>query len=404
MLLALISPISASINIISQGDTIFIGEQGLDVTQALGGANQIAYWASGTTPDRDKPTDILTVKDRENLFVAPSNFVGKTGIWYRWDKISKTPDVAFIIEEPFIDIQIWDGSNVNFISDKEIPRGHFGNFRIYSNLYPITSRLQYHPYDGFIKINVMDNLGTKYNELFGANNLIHEMDSVSVTDEIDHWIKEKDHDNWMAYSDGWNTAAVDEEGNPYYLDGIYLVWAESNANSMKDNYLASDGTYYTGKTITPFYTVTIVEDSIKIETSNDIVTRGNPFSLTVTGNPHSLYYVWVKGTGSMSGESGNRPPVISPGQSCVYQDDPEGPYTIGYYQYDGGGEKFMRDDVPPTPDNGTNYYAQIETNENGTRTIGFRTTKETKPGKYTIRVEKLSRNEYISDEIGITVQ
>ena len=70
---------------------------------------------------------------------------------------------------------------------------------------------------------------------------------------------------------------------------------------MKDNYKDASGNDYTGKTISAARTITIASDTVKIEASKDSVVRGNPFSVTITGRPNSPYYLWVKGTGSMSG-------------------------------------------------------------------------------------------------------
>ncbi|MCC7469118.1 MAG: DUF3821 domain-containing protein, partial [Burkholderiaceae bacterium] len=44
----LILPASAAVNQIAQGGDVFIGEEGLDVTAAVGNFTQIAWFASGT--------------------------------------------------------------------------------------------------------------------------------------------------------------------------------------------------------------------------------------------------------------------------------------------------------------------------------------------------------------------
>src|SRR5690606_3892530 len=57
----LILPASAAVNQIAQGGDVFIGEEGLDVTAAVGNFTQIAWFASGTTPATDTPNYIVAV-------------------------------------------------------------------------------------------------------------------------------------------------------------------------------------------------------------------------------------------------------------------------------------------------------------------------------------------------------
>lgn len=47
--------------------------------------------------------------------------------------------------------------------------------------------------------------------------------------------------------------------------GVYTVWVECNANSMKDQYKSPDGSDYTGKTISAVKSVKIATDQVKIE-------------------------------------------------------------------------------------------------------------------------------------------
>ena len=72
----LVLPAAAVVNVINQGDDVFIGEQGLDVSAATAGFN-IAWFASGTNPNTDLPNSVITVGDATNFYIAPSNFVGK---------------------------------------------------------------------------------------------------------------------------------------------------------------------------------------------------------------------------------------------------------------------------------------------------------------------------------------
>jgi len=176
-------------------------------------------------------------------------------------------------------------------------------------------------------------------------------------------------------------------------------------NSIKDNYLAPDGSAYIGKTISTTQSVTIATDQVRIASNKDTVVRGNSFTVTITGVPNSEYYIWVKGSSSMTGLAEDQPPMILAAQEKVTQDNPNGPYTIGQYAYEGGAGKTMKEDVPDDPDyHGTKYYAMATLSSSGVRTIEFQPSKDTKDKKYTIRVEHKSGNQYKSDEVDIVVE
>ena len=133
--------------------------------------------------------------------------------------------------------------------------------------------------------------------------------------------------------------------------------------------------------------------------------KSDVLSVTITGVPNNDYILWIKDSSSMTGLAGDQPPMILTGQDGIRQDNPAGPVNMGRYQMDGGGGKTVKQDVPDDPDShGTNYYADVKLDSSGTRTVEFKTTKDTKDQKYTIRVERMSGNQYISDEIDITVE
>ena len=75
---------------ISQGATVFIGEQGLDITTALAMANgatgantTIGWWASAASIATTPPTVTVQTSGRATQFtVTQSEFDGYTGVWY----------------------------------------------------------------------------------------------------------------------------------------------------------------------------------------------------------------------------------------------------------------------------------------------------------------------------------
>ena len=126
--------------------------------------------------------------------------------------------------------------------------------------------------------------------------------------------------------------------------------------------------------------------------SGGSLTRGSRFTVTITGQPSTLYYVWDAGTFSMSGAPGDQPPVISGGTLNLEKDPPEGPFVIGNHAISGGGT--ILDDIAPSSGDfsNTNYYATITTDANGEGTIEFRTSSNTATRHFAIKVEDTGGN------------
>ena len=403
--LALVAfPASAAINKIPAGGEVFLGEKGLDVSAATGGASQIAWWQPGTNTETEQPADIQQVTNAQSFYVSPDIFVGKTGNWYQWNGSTKGP-LAFNIKEPSLNLKIWDGSVNEDVTGKAIPVGNYGNFVVETNMQSIITRPGYQPADAPFKIKVKSADGGVYTNLVGNNGKEIALTQLAVNQQLWYWVSPDNKHTEPASNDGWNTAAEDKYGNRMYKAGTYTVWSECNANGMKDQYTAPDGSDYTGKTISAVKSVQIATDQVKIEANKDTVVRGNPFSVTITGVPNAEYYVWAKGTGSMTGQPDDQPPMILSSQVDVKQDAAAGPYEIGKYQYEGGAGKSIKQDVPDDPEfHGTKFYALVKLNSSGTRTVEWKSSKDTKDKKYTIRVERKSGSQYKSDEVDVKVE
>jgi len=119
------------------------------------------------------------------------------------------------------------------------------------------------------------------------------------------------------------------------------------------------------------------------------VVQSRSFTLTVIGVPNSQYYVWVTGTFSMTGATGEQPPVIQASIEGVAQDPAGGPYTIGSYAFrNGTGRTIQQDVAPSTPQvPNTRYYARVTTDNAGRAFIGFQTSSATAPKTFSIRIE-----------------
>jgi predicted outer membrane repeat protein len=156
-----------------QGGVIFIGEEGLNVTHALNGAyygfnsgtavqnnsappmTVIGWWESAADIYNTAPSRIIDLSTRYRyMTVAPSDFVGFTGNWYLIDV--RYPDyfpygdnpLVFNVQDPTLDIRIWDYTQHADVTGKSVRQGRMLGFRIDTNMYPAT--------DGRNRSNVID--------------------------------------------------------------------------------------------------------------------------------------------------------------------------------------------------------------------------------------------------------
>ncbi|MCQ8893420.1 MAG: DUF3821 domain-containing protein [Methanolinea sp.] len=403
VLAALMLPVSAAvIKSVPAGGDVFIGEEGLDISAGLGTATQIAYWAPGTS-STDQPNNIVTVTDGTSFYVSPQTFVGKTGTWYQW---TGTRGAAVMnVVDPALSVKVWDNTAGKDVTGKSVPPGNYLNFRVETNTYSVTQRTDAAG-KGFVNIRVKTADGATYTALFESTTTSFAITNLAPNSDLWYWRP-------TTANQGWKTDVLDASGARMYKSGTYTVYAELDLNKIKDNYKAPDGTDYTGKTISSTQTVNIASDTVKIEASKDVVVRGNPFSVTITGRPNTYYVVWVKGTGQMSGLALDQPPLLVESQKDI-----ESNTFIGQYQYEGGAGRSVAQDVPTAP-SAFRYYAAAKTSNSGTITVGWQTSQDTKDKKYTFRVERgpganaitdptwkarLLGDQYKSDEVDVKIE
>ena len=256
-LVMLILPASAALNQIAQGGDVFIGEENLDVTAAVGAFTQIAWFAAGTVPATDTPNFIIVVGSPASFYVSPADFVGRTGNWYRWNGGVTRNQIAFNVIDPIIDIKVWNQNSNRDVTGKQVIAGTFLNFRIETNSYSVISRPGYAVGQGFINIKVKTASGSTYTALWQTNldtvpAISHPLNNNAVTSSLWYWVPVG------VATQGWNTFATDS-GNRLYRAGTYTVRAELDLNKIKDNYKAPDGSYYTGKTESALKTISITD-------------------------------------------------------------------------------------------------------------------------------------------------
>ena len=145
-----------------------------------------------------------------------------------------------------------------------------------------------------------------------------------------------------------------------------------------------------------------LNDTIILHAQTDSITQGQNFGVTLSGAPDSSYYLWLEGTGTMTGYYGDQPPVVFQLQDRVMQDPDNGPFVTGLHQILNGKAGTILDDVPKSTGkiSSNRYYARILTDSYGAGSVLFETSTETKQGSYTIRAE----NNSAYDEVQIYVQ
>jgi hypothetical protein len=218
----LIVPSSAAINTVLPSGTVFIGEQGLDITAAMEGDTQIGWWASGAGITTSSPDSKIMVSNPTSFFVTPTDFGTHQGAWYHLNPAGVANGSAFVVADPRLEIRVEDTTVNVDVTNKWVPTDDEIQFRIDTNLLPISQRGT-GSVPITIKVKAPD--GGMYSALMNkAGNAVSLDQAVTTTP--------------------FYTGAIWNTGNrATYAPGTYTIWAECNVNSMKDNY------GITGKTI-----------------------------------------------------------------------------------------------------------------------------------------------------------
>jgi PGF-CTERM protein len=153
-----ILPVSAAVNaangtVIGVGAQVYIGEEGLNLTHTLNdftgagdgvpaaGFTTIGWWASAADIATTSPSKKIDLATRYyNFQVAPADFVGYTGNWYLLNPAGTSPIIGppfvafFTVQDPSLDIRIWDFGQVTDVTGKSVPQGTKLGFRLDTNL------------------------------------------------------------------------------------------------------------------------------------------------------------------------------------------------------------------------------------------------------------------------------
>lgn len=350
--------------------TVFIGEEQLDITDAMrvGNVNgtvysTLVYFSSGSNPSIDTPEMTLNDVTAGNFYISPAIFTGKTGAWYVRDG-STTIDIAFYVESPILSVKIWNINTNSDVTGQSVPKGQRIDFKIDTNLYPIQARAPGEAMD--FDIIVTNPEGTQFSSL-STDSGYRSLENIDVESSLFYWAGNTE-------SLGWNLEAV-SDGSRLYGAGEYAVELECDQNSIDVDSSAR--------------TFTIATDTLQIEVygDDDRITRGTSFTIQVIGQPKTDYYLFVKSTQS------NPAPYIILNQKNVERG------VGGSYITESG--KRLDDSVPT--DDPDRYYAKITLDSGGKLSVGFQTNIDTDTKKYTLRVENKFDGTYKSDEVYITV-
>jgi PGF-CTERM protein len=424
---------------VNQGATVFIGEQGLNITPALNSANAagtpsayttIGWWASAADIQVTAPTVSVDLTGRQTLFtVTQAEFDGYEGQWYlvasNLNNIAKPgAGAVFNVKAPKLDVSVRDvGQNDGAdVSGKSIPTGARLQFQVGTNMYTVLDpSLRSTVYnnagsgvnsDGYLDVVVKDETGAVLTALYGDIALVsNTTKALNVTTQPYTWGR-NNSGRGPGIDFVWNTAAKTSTGEKAYPAGTYTVSVVSKLNNMNSNYLSGSAAY-TGRTVSETKTITLVSDSVSITANKDSVVRTKPFSVTITGRPSTLYNVWIKSTVNMNINTyDGAPPIVTKFQDSVTDGSN---VTYEYIYQNGGGlnvgtTAYGQSSIYFSNDSYVYSYALVKTSTAGTRTVEFSTTANTKAQKFTIRVERnandnnYAQGDFKGDEVDVKVE
>jgi Domain of unknown function (DUF3821) len=215
--LFLIGPVTAAINTITTGAIVFIGEDGLDISSAMGGDSRIGWWASGASIASSSPDYTMSISNPGNFYVSPSEFGSRTGPWYRLNSSGSMSGAAFTVVDPRLSLRIEDTTVGVDVTDKWVPTGDSLRFKIETNLISISQRPGVSSTPITIKVQSPD--GAVYTSLVNSAGVSTSTVDIPVTSS-------------PYYTDSiWDTGNV-----AIYPTGTYTVWAVCNVNFMNDRY------------------------------------------------------------------------------------------------------------------------------------------------------------------------
>ncbi|PWR76238.1 DUF3821 domain-containing protein [Methanospirillum stamsii] len=431
--LMLISPGSAAgmnipVPLVDQGTHIFIGETGLDISNALINpntglpVNYVGWWKSvaevGSTP-ADRYLTIAAGSETDyfvNQVDYTLNDAIMEGAFYLCDQASGMPImnggqpvVAYYVAIPHIELVPADTICPEVNRTGQVFLGTDLVFNIKTNLYHIQERTN-GANAGIFDINVVGSNGKDYKSLLGPDaggcNCPDCNPNYPVISVKDINILTNTH-QWQT----WDTDAIDPTtGLLYTPDGTYAVSVTCWANNIIDNYAVVGGAKSTTTNLG------LVPESVVVTVNPGAIKRTETATATVVGKPETEYIIGIiECPRKMTGEVCDRPPwFVNDTLNVALKFDPVGgPYTIGseiVYPSCCEGKTF-REVVPTEFNDGVLYYASITTDCSGQATIDIDVDntvwKADDNPVFTVHIQKRApecNGVHIFDETELTVQ
>jgi len=441
-LLTVAMPVSAQLNVVPQNGVVLLGEEGLNVTNAVEiGTPYIAWWDSSSS--FDNPPD--RVIDLEGYNLAnfnidddeTSQFVGTEGkgFWWRLSSPGETnpTEAAFQVVNPQAILMIRNLDRGTDVTNGNALIKDILDFQLsQSTLHYIFLRNNTSVFD--CKIVVKSPNGVTYSQLWTPSSITDQSPLIYLPVNSTPWYWSSYNGNAPYYPWGWNTGAINDVTSlPAYSLGTYQVTIECNQNNLG----------FVGQT----RTITLEEEAPEIivsyEENKTPVIRGDKFYTTITkGIPNEWYIIWIKDcaacpngccTDPMTGTCCDQPPMIVEGQEGVFFWDYFYPFewdcdtdeVCNCSQYsnppcigidcnfckcfgDGGDNEYkmyhiydtlikwcgclctktLYDLVPHNPSDGKYYYALVKLDSHGERTVEWQTSTETAPTTYKIHTQR----------------
>ncbi len=324
---------------ITSGDTIFAGEEHLNISALFGGEKngRLVHFSDPSTGAADK---IIEVADAHDFELIKTTVGSTTGTYYAFNK-SGDPIGAIkgderkyvVVDIPKVTLDVvLDNSRTDSVDGKSVTRDNVLAFKLQNNLAGAFSDDKYAPQ---MKIEVYAPGGgtlTKFGDV--------KLDDVRLNKST-------------IYVE--NITLADEEAGAYTAQAKWYAGKNVPGSSFYDK-------GYDSNTVT----WEILTKKLTISSNKDTVVRDKSFTVTVVGESKKEYYLWVKKAGNLEEDEY---PWIAEGQPSV---------KIGtVIETDG-----LKDITPYKGQNAT-----IETNAAGKRDVRFETSPKTDDRQFTIRVQ-----------------
>jgi len=256
-------PASADLGKIAEGATVYVGETGIDLSSALDGSRQIAWFAPGNTTD--DPAEIVltfTEADAFSYDISPEIFANRTGMWYKYYPKPRIP--LFSVAKPSFNLSVWDLDHKRDVTGQEVPRSTNITYRIDTNLYTVYNEIQRPdntPQDTFVTVSLTSPKDQPINSIYTASAgypgvLLYPVEEKPLIKQSPYFWK---------YGERWNHSARGYDGTVLYPPGTYTFSATQNLNNMQKYYGTSDSIVATGpKTVTFVADVPVVTTTATI--------------------------------------------------------------------------------------------------------------------------------------------